>query len=141
MNLHEQARAEAEKRWPIPRTESWARGLVPAGKRDAFVGGFLAGHEAATSARALHEQVAKVLREYGQAIRGDWSEIDGRSVRIDMEEIARWVEDPSLLGALQHGGYEGLRAARCAVGICPEGGGHWDHYCEDDWTECKERDR
>jgi DNA-binding protein Fis len=129
-SIEEQARAEAEKRRYLFTTPGEDENL-----RSEFVAGAV---WAETRTRALHEQVSKVLREYGQAIRGDWSEIDGRSVRNDMEEIARWVEDPSLLGALQYGGNEGLRAARYTVGICPEGGGHWDHYCEDDWTECKE---
>ncbi len=47
--LHEQARAEAEKRWPIPRT-SMASGFVPEGKRDAFVEG---AQWAATRARVV----------------------------------------------------------------------------------------
>lgn len=67
----------------------------------------------------------QVLREYGQAFRGDWSPetIDGRSVRSEMEEIARWIEI----------GYPGDVAARQRLGICPGGLGHWEWpYCDGD---------
>lgn len=67
-----------------------------------------------------------VLREYGQAFRGDWSSgaIDGRSVRDEMDDIAIWVEK---------GAYPGDDAARDRLGICPAGQGHWAWlYCDDD---------
>jgi hypothetical protein len=70
-----------------------------------------------------------VLREYGQAFRGDWSSgaIDGRSVRKVMADIASWVEDPAK--------YPGDEAARERLGICPSGEGHWSGlYCDDDCT-------
>ncbi|MBN0040211.1 hypothetical protein JN535_08530 [Cellulosimicrobium cellulans] len=52
MSIHEQARAEAEKRFP----DTWKRALQqnpPDRDRDIYVGGFLAGHEAATRTRVV----------------------------------------------------------------------------------------
>lgn len=45
MSIHEQARAEAEKRYP----SEWS----PGGDRARFVEGFIAGHEAATRTRVV----------------------------------------------------------------------------------------
>lgn len=70
--------------------------------------------------------LSTILREYGQAFRGDWSSavIDGRSVRDDMGEIASWIEGDI---------YPGDAAARVRLGICTEGKGHWTWpYCDDD---------
>ena len=66
-----------------------------------------------------------VLREYGQAFRGDWSSdaIDGRSVRAEMSDIATWVGAPEW--------YPGDDKARAR--LCPSGQGHWSWlYCDDD---------
>lgn len=70
----------------------------------------------------------EILREYGQAFRGDWSSdaIDGRSVRDEMDDIAGWLEV----------GFPGDKPARERLGICPAGLGHWSWlYCDDD---CKD---
>jgi hypothetical protein len=69
----------------------------------------------------------QVLREYGQAFRGDWSTgaIDGRTVRGEMSDVAEWIETPDT--------YPGDAAARERLGICPAGKGHWSWlYCDDD---------
>ena len=66
-----------------------------------------------------------ILREYGQAFRGDWSPgaIDGRSVRDEMGDIADWVAADA---------YPGDAAARERLGICPGGEGHWSWiYCDE----------
>ncbi len=68
--------------------------------------------------------LAQVIREYGQAFRGDWGSIDGRSVRDEMEDIAFWMEADA---------YPGDEKARERLGICPTGTGHWTQYCEDDY--------
>ena len=69
----------------------------------------------------------RVLREYGQAIRGDWAELDGRSVRSTLDDIAHWIEEPD--------DYPGDETARRILGICVTGGGHWcgsyHGYCND----------
>lgn len=70
-----------------------------------------------------------ILREYGQAFRGDWSSgaIDGRSVRNEMDDIATWIDTNT---------YPGDEAARERLGICPHGRGHWSLlYCDDDCAE------
>lgn len=59
--------------------------------------------------------VAQVLREYGQAMRNDWSEIDGRFVRDDMNYLADEVENPT----------KSIEELRDDVGVCPNGNGHW----------------
>jgi len=79
--------------------------------------------------REKREEIAKVLHEYGDALRGDWGSIDGRSERTSIQTMARWVADPSLFPA-------SLEAAREEVGICSEGFGHWQMYCHDSFTEC-----
>lgn len=67
----------------------------------------------------------QVLREYGQAFRGDWSTqaIDGRSVLAEMGAIAAWIEKDT---------YPGDDAARERLGICRSGLGHWEWlYCDE----------
>lgn len=70
--------------------------------------------------------VADVIRQYGHAMRGDWSEVDGRTVRDDMEEIASWIENDS---------YPGDAMARQVLGVCGMGDGHWcgnwKGYCKE----------
>ena len=71
------------------------------------------------------ENIAAALNEYGQAMRGDWSQVDGRSVRDQMEEFSSAVE----------GGEESawtMQQWRQSLGVCPDGGGHWNYYCETD---------
>ena len=72
-------------------------------------------------------ELPQVLREYGEAFRGDWSSeaIDGRTVRDEMSEVAGWIEN--------YGTYPGDRAARERLGVCPAGSGHWSWlYCNDE---------
>jgi hypothetical protein len=38
------------------------------------------------------EDVANALRDYGQDIRMDWSDMDGRSVRSTLDELAEALE-------------------------------------------------
>ena len=70
--------------------------------------------------------IATVIREYGQAMRGDWSEIDGRWVRDDMDTIARWISGDAY--------YVSDLCGRESLGLCPSGRGHWDHHCD---LDCK----
>jgi hypothetical protein len=53
MNLHEQARAEAEKRYPYRTHETEVMRWVTRKTRVTYVDGFLAGHEAATRTRVV----------------------------------------------------------------------------------------
>ena len=70
--------------------------------------------------------IAQALREYGQALRGDWSDFDGRSARAVLDDFAAELEgnrEPHTIE--QH---------RAELGLCPDGNGHWDAprrgYCE-----------
>ena len=69
-----------------------------------------------------------ILREYAQAIRGDWGSIDGRSVRLNLNSIADWIDfvEP----------FPGRLRARLDLGICPAGFGHWDYHCSDSCQRC-----
>ena len=71
--------------------------------------------------------MTQLLREYGAAIRGHWGDLDGRSVRIDLEQISDWIEDPET--------FPGVERARNLLAICPLGRGHWDYYCDERCTE------
>ena len=102
MSIHEQARAEAEKRWPEPR--SLTRGGMVVG----FEEGFLAGHEAATRTRDI-TTVAEldalpigsvVLSEQGAVFEHDhdgfWAEpgFTWHPMSKDMALPARVLYDP-----------------------------------------------
>lgn len=62
-----------------------------------------------------------MLREYGAAIRGDWSMIDGREVRFLLDEIAGWIDHPDT--------YPGDQIAQGHLAQCPADGGHWTDHC------------
>ena len=65
-----------------------------------------------------------ILREYAEAVRGDWSDFDGRTARSVLQTIAEWIDYPET--------YPGEVMARLNFGLCPRGEGHWDHYCSED---------
>ena len=75
-----------------------------------------------------------VLREYAQAIRGNWN-IDGRTVKSDLEYLADEIEC-----SLHELTEKELRELRLCNGICPRGEGRWTgdsilcDKCEDE--EC-----
>lgn len=71
-----------------------------------------------------------VLREYGLATRGDWSEIDGRTVRDNLNDFADWIENPDT--------YPGDETARLSLGLCVNGKGHWNDYCTDQYIGCQD---
>lgn len=74
------------------------------------------------------DDVADVIEEYGEAIRGGWSELDGRTVRNHLEFLAEQVRDPLFTVA----------DLRQTVGICLRGNGHWTEYCDSYYSDCKE---
>jgi len=69
------------------------------------------------------DEVAKVLCEYGEAIRGDWGSIDGRGERSTIQEFAAAILEP--------GSYT-IEDLRSQADICPNGYGHWTQYCDED---------
>lgn len=75
--------------------------------------------------------ITKVMREYGQAIRGDWSGFDGRTMKAVLDDFANWVDGGELPKSIER--------ARGELGICEAGGGHWCGlwgYCDGD-CNCK----
>ena len=65
-----------------------------------------------------------VLREYAQAIRGNWN-IDGRTIRSDLDYLADEIENN-----LHQLDEKELRALRMCSGICPRGQCCWTMYCD-----------
>ena len=74
---------------------------------------------------------ADILEEYGEAFRGSWAAVDGRSVRSDLEQIA---------SDMRSYGNGGLPTAvivvrRRNLDLCPAGNGHWTEFC---YPDCEE---
>lgn len=72
-------------------------------------------------------KATNILREYGEAIRGDWSEIDGRTVRDQLDYLAELIETNHNAELTEQEAIE----CRDSLGICLEGNGHWLEYCEE----------
>lgn len=82
-----------------------------------------------TEVSVPHEKnktVSDIISEYGQAVRGDWGSIDGRSVRDDMDTMSLIVR--------KYGDMELPPKAYAYLayqfGLCVNGGGHWLSFCE-----------
>ena len=69
--------------------------------------------------------IADILDEYGQAFRGDWGGVDGRSVQYDIEMFASVVRG--------HGNApltdEQVSTLRAYADLCPDGRGCWTMHC------------
>jgi hypothetical protein len=72
------------------------------------------------------KEVADCLREYGEALRGSWGDIDGRSERAALHQLAEAIENPTLYS---------MDAMRNTLDVCPLGLGHWQEFCD---SECAE---
>lgn len=74
-----------------------------------------------------------ILNEWGEAIRGDWGSIDGRSCRAQLENLSDWINE--------HGNEplteEESIHLRGRVNICTRGGCHWGDWHES-WMNCYE---
>lgn len=70
--------------------------------------------------------VAKALNEYGEAFRGDWSDIDGRGVRTEMGTISAWLTSDTPVT---------IDTMRNELGLCPNGDRHWEYYCRESGCE------
>ena len=76
-------------------------------------------------------KLSDVICEYGQAFRSNWSDVDGRGVRSDMEEISSYVDGGRLVLSEDE-----AKKLRNSLGICPKGKGHWSEDCDDDcWAD------
>lgn len=60
--------------------------------------------------------LTQVMQEYASAIRGDWSDFDGRSER---DVIESWIEE------INNPSGTDLPRWRDRLGLCPDGNGHW----------------
>lgn len=78
--------------------------------------------EAVNEQAARREVVYTVMQEWAQAIRGDWVSIDGRSIRSQVDEFVQQLREPS---------ERSLEEWRVRLGICTDGQGHWERYCDD----------
>jgi hypothetical protein len=75
------------------------------------------------TARAMSDATT-VLREWAQAIRGAWGDIDGRSCKDELTAIADWIDTPKTA--------PDITVMRQTVGICLDGNGHWNYFCTPD---------
>lgn len=72
-----------------------------------------------------------ILREYGNAVRGDWMDIDSQGVRDDLNTIATFIEDSGNGEMLPNDAI----SLRKLVGICQNEKGNWKDYCDSSCTE------
>lgn len=66
-------------------------------------------------------QKVALLNEYGQALRNDWSDFDGRSAKLTLDEFVEWVLDDSKPFDVLKG--------REILNVCPSCGDFW-------WGDC-----
>lgn len=71
------------------------------------------------------EALQQAMLEYAQAIRGDWSDFDGRSERDVIESWVAELRSPDESHTLAWW--------RDRLGICPDGNGHWAGFR---WGHC-----
>lgn len=76
----------------------------------------------------MNETLQKAMLEYAEAIRGDWSDFDGRSERNVIES---WVDE------MRNPTHTTIDEWRDRLGICPDGNGHWAGLR---WGHCREED-
>jgi hypothetical protein len=74
------------------------------------------------------DALTQALREYASAIRGDWSDFDGRTGRDVIERWAWEFEKPDPEHTIEWW--------RGYLGICPDGNGHW----AGSWGHCRVED-
>jgi len=72
--------------------------------------------------------LTQAMTEYAQAIRGDWSDFDGRSERDVIESWVSEIEAPT---------DKTLEQWRDQLNICADGNGHWAGVR---WGHCRESD-
>lgn len=57
------------------------------------------------------------MQEYANAIRGDWSDFDGRSERDVIESWIKEINEPDATHDITYW--------RSVLGLCADGNGHW----------------
>lgn len=76
-------------------------------------------------------RVSDVLREYANALRRDWVDIDGRSEKIALRQLADAVDHYGTATLKQ----VDLVGLRLAAGVTPSGSGEWNDYPADEAGE------
>lgn len=76
------------------------------------------------------QALRQAMLEYAQAIRGDWSDFDGRSER---DIIESWVCEMDVPYPEEHT----LMWWRDQLNLCPDGNGHW---AGTRWGHCREEE-
>ena len=76
--------------------------------------------------------ILDILDEYAQAIRGSWGDIDGRSMKLEINEVTDWIRENGITDLTE---FE-VKKWRYRLDICISGEGHWTEFCED----CEEWD-
>lgn len=89
-------------------------------------------NETENAAGSVGVTTADLLDQYGQALRGDWGGIDGRSEKLALLNLS---------AAIREHGNETLSndmilKLRDDLNVCANGGGHWDSFCGEDWFDC-----
>lgn len=74
----------------------------------------------------MTEALLQAMTEYADAIRGDWSDFDGRTEKL---HILDWVDDLRVPKPDRD-----INWYRQDLGICTAGGGHWCGA----WGHCNE---
>ncbi len=75
-----------------------------------------------------HEVLIKGMREYAQAIRGDWGDFDGRTERDVINGWTEEIETPT---------DQTIEQFRASHGLCPDGNGHWEGFS---WGHCSKEE-
>lgn len=65
------------------------------------------------------DDILMLANEIGQAYRGDWNDFDGRTLRMQMNELTQ-VANGSMT----------IEQYRAGNELCPRGDGHWIEYCD-----------
>ena len=73
--------------------------------------------------------LTQAMLEYAQCIRGDWSDFDGRGERDVIESWVQEIENPT---------GRTIDQWREWLGMCVQGGCHWDHWCPEYDFKCVE---
>ena len=79
--------------------------------------------------------ILDILDEYAQAIRGSWGDIDGRSMKLQINEVTDWIRENGITDLTE---FE-VKKWRYRLNICISGEGHWTEFCDYD-EDCEEWD-
>lgn len=67
--------------------------------------------------------VRMMLEELGQAYRGSWKDVDGRTIKREMTYISDCLDINNKLVSIHN--------FREEWDLCPAGDGHWTEFCDE----------